>query len=120
MTPEEARIHPKSPIITQSLGNAHRLPTPDTKTATLSRGDRIILCSDGLNGIMSDRKIQSIIEKQDSPVDTCKTFVHKANEFGGDDHITITVMDIVEGATPKQEVIEKRNYKWDGVGYTQS
>ncbi|WP_372906400.1 PP2C family protein-serine/threonine phosphatase, partial [Rhodohalobacter sp.] len=57
MTPEEARVHPESNIVTQSLGDEKNPPQPSVKTAKLFKGNRLILCSDGLNGMLSDEQI---------------------------------------------------------------
>lgn len=115
MPPEEARLHPHSPIITQSLGNEQRPPHPETKTAVLFRGDQVMLCSDGLNGMMSDQSIRTIMEQNEGAKDTSRNLLNQALSLGGDDNITITLMEIIDGPPPDEEILEKRNYLYEDI-----
>ncbi len=103
MSPEEARVHPESNIVTQSLGDEKNPPQPSVKTAKLFKGNRLILCSDGLNGMLSDEQIQSILEEGGSIDETCGKLVKSANEAGGEDNITCLMVEIHEGPKPTSE-----------------
>ena len=102
MTPEEARVHPESNIVTQSLGDEKNPPQPSVKSAKLYKGNRLILCSDGLNGMLSDEEIESILEEGGSIDETCGKLVKAANNAGGEDNITCLMLEVHEGADPSE------------------
>lgn len=97
MTAEEARIHPESNVITQSLGTEGDPPDPDAVTLQLAKGDRVLLCSDGLNGMVSDQVIEAILQQRKGSAESCNELVDAANEAGGEDNITSILIDIIEG-----------------------
>ena len=91
---EAARLHPDSNIITQSLGDDAQPPKPSSKTVELQTGDRIIVCSDGLNSMVSDRDIGAIVSRLDfSPKQICDQLIIAANAAGGTDNITVITAD---------------------------
>lgn len=96
LTPEEARVHPQSNIITQSLGDSTNAPKPETKTLQLKAGDRLMLCSDGLNGMLDDFELEQILSQQKDTAGTCQELVNQANLAGGVDNITVLLMDVLE------------------------
>ncbi|OJJ19506.1 hypothetical protein BKI52_22115 [marine bacterium AO1-C] len=96
LTPEEARVHPQSNIITQSLGDPNNGPKPDTKTLALQAGDRLMLCSDGLNGMLDDIELEGILNQHQDTATTCQELVNQANLAGGGDNITVLLMDVLE------------------------
>jgi protein phosphatase len=102
MTPEEARVHPESNIVTQSLGDEKNPPQPSVKTTKLYKGNRLILCSDGLNGMLSDQQIESVLEEGGTIDETCGKLVKAANDAGGEDNITCLMVEIHEGAEPSE------------------
>jgi serine/threonine protein phosphatase PrpC len=99
MTAEEARVHPESNVITQSLGTEGDPPDPDAVTVQLAKGDRVLLCSDGLNGMVSDQVIEDILQQRKGTAESCNELVDAANEAGGEDNITSILIDIAEGPT---------------------
>lgn len=119
LTAEEARIHPESNIITQSLGDAKNPPKPSSVTFPVYESQRILLCSDGLNGMLSDAQLAEILSVQKPPADVCRLLTDAANEAGGEDNITCTLADVVKGKplppkpVPKSTQHETR--KTDGI-----
>ncbi|MBI1221707.1 MAG: hypothetical protein GC180_03800 [Bacteroidetes bacterium] len=97
MTPEEARTHPNSNIINQSLGDPKSTPHPDVKSRKLYQDSRVLVCSDGLNGMLSDAEIQSYLENSEDVEQACRKLVDAANEAGGHDNITCLLMEVKEG-----------------------
>lgn len=95
---EEARIHPDSNIITQSLGDGDNPPRPDQLILELQPGDRLLVCSDGLNSMLPDQDIADILAMIDDNQNACETLVSAANEAGGFDNITALLVDINEPA----------------------
>lgn len=96
LTPSQARIHPQSNIITQSLGEARNPPKPEAKTIDLQAGDRLLLCSDGLNGELEDSEIETILATSQGTPEACQELVNKANLAGGSDNITVLLMDMLQ------------------------
>lgn len=96
LTPNQARLHPQSNIITQSLGDNGNPPNPETKKLALQKGDRLMLCSDGLNGELDDPEIEAILEKTKGTPETCQELVNQANLAGGSDNITVLLMDVLD------------------------
>lgn len=105
---EQAFYHPESNIITKSIGEISGVAVkPDFASFAIQKGDRILLCSDGLNGMLMDDNIASILH-DDTDINICaKRLIDKANQAGGHDNITLLLCDIVNiepvqsGYTPK-------------------
>jgi|GEM_PF-2007538 len=106
LTSEEARLHPNSNIINQSLGDPKNGPSPDAKSRKLYKGSKILVCSDGLNGMISDDEIEAYIKSTDDVAQICRSLVDAANAAGGHDNITCLLMDIKEGAAAPAEPIQ--------------
>ncbi len=107
LTPEEARLHPESNIITQSLGDASRSPKPDASITEIYKGDRILTCSDGLTGMISDEEIHQILTDKKETPEAVKTLIEAANREGGTDNITVILLDVIEGEEPPADLKEK-------------
>jgi len=104
ITAEQAFFHPYSNIITQSLGDAERPPEPDTAMLTLVKGDILLLCSDGLNGMLRDAQIEEIIKENEENMDQCADhLIDQANEAGGGDNITVILSKVVNGKESSAE-----------------
>ncbi len=89
LTPEEAKTHPKSNIILKALGIETDL-YPDIFMIEKKRTDKILLCTDGLTGLVSDREILEVMNRL-SRKNACEELVHLANEYGGTDNITVVI-----------------------------
>ncbi len=96
ITPEEARLSSESNLLLQSLGDTYQDPLPDFKWINLANSDRILLCSDGLNSMLSAVGIQQILDFSDSTKETCQSLINAANNAGGHDNITAILADIIE------------------------
>ncbi|MDR3305891.1 MAG: Stp1/IreP family PP2C-type Ser/Thr phosphatase [Clostridiales Family XIII bacterium] len=92
LTKSEARIHPKKNIITRALGAAANFE-PDFYRFDLQEGDRILLCTDGLHGELTDEEIEGILNKDEDLNQICRLLVNAANEKGGGDNITVVCVD---------------------------
>ncbi len=98
ITEEEARNHPRKNVILYSLGSENQ-PQIDLFTQTWEPGDILFLCSDGLTKHIEDDEISAIIS-QESPKHASKTLIRLANERGGEDNISVA---IVQFQSDKQE-----------------
>jgi len=114
ITPEEARLSSESNLLLQSLGDTYQHPHPDFKWIKLANNDRILLCSDGLNSMLSAIGIQQILDFSDSTKDTCQSLINASNNAGGHDNITAILVDIIEtDTTSKSSVGDKPfNKRW--------
>jgi protein phosphatase len=93
LTEAEAYAHPRKNEITRALG-AEVIVSPDFFISELLRGDRILLCTDGLHGELSDDEILRIVSLGAGLNDTCKMLVDAANANGGSDNITVVCIEI--------------------------
>jgi serine/threonine protein phosphatase PrpC len=89
LRPEEAKTHPRRNVILQALGVQPHVDIV-MSSAALKRGDRLVICSDGLWGKVEDEEIKEFVEKFDPPT-ACHSLVRIARERGGEDNITIIV-----------------------------
>ena len=96
ITEAEARDHPRRNIITRALGIE-----PDVRvdwwTLPLIRGDRFVLCSDGLVDEVDDDDISTTLIAESDPQMAADRLVQQANEAGGRDNITVIVLDVIDG-----------------------
>ena len=90
ITEEQARNHPRRNIITRALGPERR-PKPDIYPLTLEKGQKLLLCSDGLTGMLETEEIKELLMKEDVS-EVCRGLVDAANENGGTDNITVLIL----------------------------
>ena len=90
---EGARHHPQRSILTRALGVEEDMPI-DEVTLPLRDGDRMLLCTDGLTGMLSEDSIRDILLGEPEGQDACKKLIDEANRAGGDDNITAIVLDL--------------------------
>ena len=99
ITEEEARTHPRRNIVTRALGIDANVRA-DLWTMPIVRGDRFILCSDGLVDEVPDHEIASEVRATADPQLLAERLVAMANRHGGRDNITVVVVDVLEGDDP--------------------
>lgn len=92
ITPEQAETHPRRNLVTRVIG------TPDISVdefeLDLREGDRIMLCSDGLNSMLRDPEIAATLRNASSPSEAAWSLVESANAAGGSDNTTVAVVDV--------------------------
>ena len=93
ITREEARTHRQKNVIYNTIGDKENLQV-SLYDLFLPPGDRLLLCSDGLNGMLTDEQILEISQKCPSPVDACKEMVQAAKNAGGLDNITAIIIEM--------------------------
>ena len=90
--------HPDNNIITRSLGDTRKTVQPDVKKFQLDNGDIILLCSDGLSGVLPDEAIETIILNNcDTMVDCRNALWTESENVGWTDNVTIALCQIVSG-----------------------
>jgi PPM family protein phosphatase len=90
ITPEEAASHPQRNVLYRALGQGEPFD-PDIITAPIPHGGYLLLCSDGLWGLMDQEKIYSLVTNSPSPQQACRLLVEAANAAGGPDNISAIV-----------------------------
>jgi protein phosphatase len=88
ITKEEAVESAMRHVLTRALGTASEVDV-DTDELTVSEGDKLVLCSDGLSELVSDDEILSVVLASNRPEAICDQLVKMANQKGGDDNITV-------------------------------
>ena len=97
ITEEQAAVHPQRSIITRALGPEAEVAV-DTFTVEVEDGDTLLMCSDGLTGMLDDRSILATVRDSASLQGATKALVRKANEAGGRDNITVVLIGIGQGS----------------------
>lgn len=95
LAPEDVRAHPNRSIITRALGSDLNMYA-DTFEVDAHVGDRLLLCSDGLTSMIDDPEIADIMGSYRDPGTTVRALVDAANAAGGQDNISVVVVDIVD------------------------
>ena len=93
ITPEEARVHPNRSIITRALGSDPAMKA-DHFMVDVSRGDRVMLCSDGLSSMVTDAAIEETMISTPAPQNCADALVDLALAAGGHDNVTCVVVDV--------------------------
>ena len=93
LTPSEARVHPFRNVITQALGNGGDLEV-EVQELQLEESERLLLCSDGLSGMIPDAQILEIVENAVNVEDAVESLIEIARKNGGEDNITAILVEV--------------------------
>jgi serine/threonine protein phosphatase PrpC len=111
LTLEEAETFEHNNIILQALGTAETVQV-DLTSVDLRRDDVLMLCSDGLSGMVKDAEIKSVLSSVSDPRDACEELIARANAAGGHDNITVVGARFSgEGLPPPTAEDERLAYK---------
>ncbi|WP_163536751.1 Stp1/IreP family PP2C-type Ser/Thr phosphatase [Gracilibacillus sp. YIM 98692] len=91
LSEEDARVHPRKNVILKALGTEQQVE-PDIHMTTWERFDKLILCSDGLTNKLTDEELHQYL-KENVTENTVKELIQKANDRGGEDNISIAIVD---------------------------
>ena len=89
LTAEEARVHPQSNEILRAIGTQPEVQV-DVQSVEVMAGDRYLLCSDGLSGMVTDDEIAEVLAAE-APADAARILIERANLAGGTDNITVLI-----------------------------
>lgn len=95
LTPEQARYHPYSNVITRCVG-ANAAVEADLLQGELQSGDLFLVASDGLTGMVEDPQLKKIMETRGSPGRMVDAMINDANRRGGLDNITAIVVQVIK------------------------
>jgi PPM family protein phosphatase len=98
ITESEAEVHPHRNVLTRSLGTEAEVHV-DEEQVPLMDGDRVLLCSDGLFGMVAEDQMQAILEAEPDPQKAADRLIKAANRAGGVDNITVIVLDARDDGT---------------------
>lgn len=93
LKPEEAEHHPQRSIVTRALGVDANVEV-DLLSVDLDEGDRLMLCSDGLSSMTDNSSIKEALASESDPQGAADRLIRLANDGGGEDNITVVVVDI--------------------------
>ncbi|MFM7014343.1 MAG: PP2C family protein-serine/threonine phosphatase [Actinomycetota bacterium] len=125
ITEEEALVHPRRSVLMRVLGDVEQFPEVDIEHFETQPGDRWLVCSDGLSGVIPVGIMQNILLDKVSAKESAELLVGEALEFGAPDNVTVVVIDVVEpgqegdysparnfvGSAANEVVIEERKGK---------
>lgn len=95
LTIEEAVSHPQRALLLKALTGDGTDAVPDLRLHDARPGDRYLLCSDGLYGVVPEDRIRDLLASPASPDETVTALVAAANEAGGPDNVSGVVADVV-------------------------
>jgi len=95
LTADEAAVHPQRSIITRALGLDASVEV-DVYPVELAPGDRLLLCSDGLTGMVQTETIAGILRREEDPARAAAALIDAANVAGGEDNITVVVVAVTD------------------------
>ncbi|MEU5255577.1 MerR family transcriptional regulator [Streptomyces longwoodensis] len=97
LTPEEAGVHPQRALLLKALSRTGA-PAPDVRLHDAVAGDRFLLCSDGLSGVVPDAEVDRLLVAADDPGTAVRSLVGAARDAGAPDNVTCVVADVVDPA----------------------
>jgi protein phosphatase len=95
LSPEEAASHPQRSLLVRALGQGAD-STPDMRLHDAQRGDRYLLCSDGLSTIVPTQDIRRVLAGFSEPEQAIRELIALANGSGGPDNVSCVVADVME------------------------
>ncbi|WP_062209641.1 PP2C family serine/threonine-protein phosphatase [Streptomyces sp. NBRC 109706] len=109
ITEEEATTHPQRSLLMRALGSADRVEA-DLSIREVRPGDRYLLCSDGLSGVVSAETLRDTLNTQSAPQDTVSELIELALRGGGPDNITCIIADVVNVDTQESDTLARQLY----------
>jgi len=94
ITPDDAAVHPERHVVTRALGGSDRVEA-DYFLLPLPSVERLLLCSDGVSGMIDDTEIATILARAGDPRDAADEIVAASLRAGGRDNATAVVIDVV-------------------------
>ncbi|MCS5735350.1 PP2C family protein-serine/threonine phosphatase [Herbiconiux daphne] len=94
ITPEEAKTHPRRSVLMRVLGDVDAAPEVDLQVMDTRPGDRWMLCSDGLSGVVEFDDIEKILKNNIAPKDAANALIKESLDHGAPDNVTVVVVDV--------------------------
>ena len=106
---EEALIHPRRSVLMRVLGDVEQFPEVDLETFETKPGDRWMVCSDGLSGVVPEGLMNRILLSTSTAKEATDLLVGEALEFGAPDNVTVVLVDVLD-AKDSVEASAGRNF----------
>ena len=106
---EEALVHPRRSVLMRVLGDVEQFPEVDIETFETKPGDRWMVCSDGLSGVVPESLMHRIMLSHSTAQEATDLLVGEALEFGAPDNVTVILVDVLD-AQDEAEVSPSRNF----------
>ena len=106
---EEALIHPRRSVLMRVLGDVEQFPEVDLETFETKAGDRWMVCSDGLSGVIPEGLMHRIMLSKSTVQEATDLLVGEALEFGAPDNVTVVLVDVLD-AKDEVAVLPSRNF----------
>jgi PPM family protein phosphatase len=118
LTEEEAETFEHNNIILQALGTSEVVQV-DLTYVDLRSDDTLMICSDGLSGMVRGEDIRGTLVEQEDPVEACTKLIASANEAGGHDNVTVVVVKFggsgLPAVSPDDEAVTYRKYTFSST-----
>ncbi|MFE7835290.1 Stp1/IreP family PP2C-type Ser/Thr phosphatase [Streptomyces sp. NPDC057474] len=95
ITEEEATTHPQRSLLMRALGSGDHVE-PDLSIREVRAGDRYLICSDGLSGVVSHQTMEDTLASYQGPQETVQELIQLALRGGGPDNITVIIADVLD------------------------
>lgn len=95
ITEEEATTHPQRSLLMRALGSGDHVE-PDLSVREVRAGDRYLICSDGLSGVVSHQTLEDTLASYQGPQETVEELIQLALRGGGPDNITVIIADVLD------------------------
>ncbi|MGW3107484.1 Stp1/IreP family PP2C-type Ser/Thr phosphatase [Streptomyces sp. NPDC001100] len=95
ITEEEATTHPQRALLMRALGSGDHVE-PDLSIREVRAGDRYLICSDGLSGVVSHQTMEDTLASYQGPQETVQELIQLALRGGGPDNITVIIADVLD------------------------
>ena len=110
ITPEQAKLFEHSNVILQALGVQEDVEVV-LSTEVVRREDRLLLCSDGLVGVVPDEEIQEVITSSEKIEEAARRLIDLARAGGGPDNITVILAEIKGQGVPAAAITDEVHYR---------
>jgi protein phosphatase len=98
ITEEEAMVHPRRSVLMRVLGDVDASPEIDTWILDTKPGDRWLICSDGLSGVVKHDDLATAMASTSSPKQVAEKLLRESLDAGAPDNVTVVILDITENA----------------------
>jgi PPM family protein phosphatase len=118
LTEEEAETFEHNNIILQALGTSEMVQV-DLTYVDLRVDDTLLICSDGLSGMVRAEDIRGVLTEQEDPADACAKLIASANDAGGHDNVTVVIVKFLGPGLPEvaadDEAVTYRKYSFSAT-----
>lgn len=94
LSDEALKKHPMRHVLTMAIGSSEELRV-GSRLIEMSRGDQLLLCCDGLHGVLNDGTLSDTLASDDTLPEKCRRLIEAAKNAGGPDNITVVLIRLV-------------------------